>query len=170
MRRARARRLGYALEDIDDGFARLAQGAEPHDREPRGVRAKFLTSFQAHRSLRSNPTQNNDDFGGLPAGPRPSTSGTVLTSPFGPTRRMGDGRVCISAFGPLCDAHIARWHAWSSTSVERPLFVISKNVVLPQASYFRGLAGHAGAPRAARDGVLATFKKSIKWWSERTSA
>ena len=47
--------------------------------------------------------------------------------------------------------------------VERALFVISKNVVLPQASYFRGLAGHAGAPRAARDGVLATFKKSIKW-------
>ena len=47
-----------------------------------------------------------------------TVDGTVLTSSFGPARRLGDGWVCISAFGPLGDTRIAIIVAVRSLSSE----------------------------------------------------
>ena len=45
-----------------------------------------------------------------------TVDGVVLTSNFGPARRLGDGWTSISAFGPLSETQIACWHAQRSRS------------------------------------------------------
>ena len=45
-----------------------------------------------------------------------TVNGAVLTSEFGPARRLGDGWTSISAFGPLSETQIACWHAHRSRS------------------------------------------------------